>query len=212
MNAEERKRQILEVAKRLFSRNGYYETQISDIVKAADIARGTVYQYFKNKDDIFTTLLDNFYRQWENAVSTGITGVSIKTIDPVDYFRHRVRMTLVFFESDREMCNIVLRMGHGLQRDFESIIRKMEKRIYTLIQGDLELGIRAGNVRKDLNVELTANLLDGALLHVAYHYFVHKKNEKAPVDIEKIAGEITAVFRDGIFTRQASAHAKPQRQ
>ncbi len=199
MNAEERKKQILEVAKRLFSKNGYYETQISDIVEAADIARGTVYQYFKNKDDIFATLLDSFYRQWEQAVSQGINEISIRTIDPVDYFRHRVRMTLVFFEGDREMCNIVLRMGHGLQRDFEAIMKKIEKRIYNLIMSDLELGIRAGNVRRDLNVELTANLLDGALLHIAYHYFVNKKGEKAAVDIEKLAGEVTAVFRDGIF-------------
>lgn len=52
MRSEEKKKKILNCAKRLFSKNGFYKTQISDIAKAAKIARGTIYQYFENKDII----------------------------------------------------------------------------------------------------------------------------------------------------------------
>ena len=57
MDSEQRKKQILQCAKKLFAAKGYYQTQISDIQNAAGVARGTIYQYFKNKDDIFLTLL-----------------------------------------------------------------------------------------------------------------------------------------------------------
>ena len=127
MDPDLRKKSILACAKKLFSKNGYYETQISDIVKEADIARGTLYQYFKNKDDIFETLMNNFYRQWEDTVSLVNAGIDLKTIDPVEYFRYRVKMTLVFFESDADLCNIVLKMGQGLSKHFDSIIKNLKK-------------------------------------------------------------------------------------
>ena len=49
MKADERRQMLLDRAKKLFSQRGYYETQISDIIKNAKIARGTLYQYFKDR-------------------------------------------------------------------------------------------------------------------------------------------------------------------
>ena len=82
MKADERKKLILEYAKRLFSRKGYYNTQISDIVDEAKIARGTVYQYFKNKDDIFITLIRDFYNDWEKYISVEMNKIDLGTISP----------------------------------------------------------------------------------------------------------------------------------
>jgi len=201
MDPDLRKKSILACAKKLFSKNGYYETQISDIVKEADIARGTLYQYFKNKDDIFETLMNNFYRQWEDTVSLVNAGIDLKTIDPVEYFRYRVKMTLVFFESDADLCNIVLKMGQGLSKHFDSIIKKFEKKIVNLISGDLELGIRNGNVRNDLNVEIAASLLSGAIMRVAYDFFAVKRKSGQEYGVEKITEEISKIFTAGIFSR-----------
>ena len=201
MDPDLRKKSILACAKKLFSKNGYYETQISDIVKEADIARGTLYQYFKNKDDIFETLMNNFYRQWEDTVSLVNAGIDLKTIDPVEFFRYRVKMTLVFFESDADLCNIVLKMGQGLSKHFDSIIKIFEKKIVNLISGDLELGIRNGNVRNDLNVEIAASLLSGAIMRVAYDFFAVKRKSWQEYGVEKITEEISKIFTAGIFSK-----------
>ena len=69
MKADKRKKAILDCAKKLFSERGYYQTHISDIVKEVQIARGTVYQYFDNKDDIFITLVEDYYSKWRSMVS-----------------------------------------------------------------------------------------------------------------------------------------------
>jgi AcrR family transcriptional regulator len=69
MDADQRKRQILECAKKLFAQKGYYQTQISDIQQAAGVARGTIYQYFKNKDDIFMTILENLHLEMRDIIS-----------------------------------------------------------------------------------------------------------------------------------------------
>lgn len=56
---EQRKKDILKAAQRLFREKGYEKTVISDIVKLAGIAQGTFYIYYKSKEDIFLAVLEN---------------------------------------------------------------------------------------------------------------------------------------------------------
>lgn len=200
MKADERKKIIMECAKRLFSKKGYYNTQISDIIDDAKIARGTVYQYFKNKDDIFITLIKDYYAEWERTVSIDMTSMDLKTIKPREYFHHRVKNTLQFLANDLDLCNIVLRMGIGLSGELESAIRRFEKKIHNLIAGDLELGVRNRNVRKDINIELVSNLITGAMMKAAHYFFVYKRTRKEAADIEKMSREIIDIFSPAIFT------------
>ena len=205
MKPEARKKLILASAKKLFSRGGYYQTQISDIIKDAGIARGTIYQYFSNKEDVFITLLEQYYCQWEESISLAAADINLNKVNPVDYFRHRIKRTLVFFSKDKDLCNIALRVGLGLPGEMASVIKRFEERIIRLLIGDLKLGIDNGHVRPDLNVELTANLLAGALLSTAYHFYSHDAGQAKPLDINKTTEEITAVFAPGIFNQPYQA-------
>lgn len=202
MKADIRKNMILEYAKRLFSRKGYYDTQISDIVNEAKIARGTVYQYFKNKDDIFITLIRNFYNEWERTISLEMHSIDLASISPVEYFYFRVHNTLAFLANDPDLCNIVLRMGIGLSGELETSIRRFEKKIHNLIMGDLELGIRNGHVTKNLNIEIASNLITGSLLKTAHYYFASRKGKKTPREIETMAREIINFFEPAIFIKK----------
>jgi len=202
MKADERKRLILEHAKRLFSRKGYYNTQISDIVDEAKIARGTVYQYFKNKDDIFITLIRDFYNDWEKKVSFEMNRINLGQISPQEYFYFRVKNTLEFLADDPDLCNIVLRMGIGLSGELESTIKRFEKKIHNLIVSDLELGIRNNHIRKDLGVEMASNLITGALLKTALYDFGAKKRKKDSKEIEQMAREILNIFAPAIFIKK----------
>ncbi len=199
MKAEDRKIHILDCAKKLFSKNGYHNTQISDIVKTASIARGTIYQYFENKEDIYITLLENYYMEWEKNIMVKSDEIDIKTITGPDFLRYRIKKTLLFFANDHEFCNIVLRMGVGLSGNLEGVSKRLEVNIVKLIVKDLNFGKKNRNIRKDVNIELTANLLVGALLRTAYYYFVLKRDKKKNLDIDKMTDEFTVVFIPGIF-------------
>lgn len=199
MEAEKRKQHILDCAKRLFSRRGYYQTQISDIIAEAEIARGTVYQYFEHKDDIFTTLLKNFFDTWQETISTGITPDNRARLAPREYLFLRVKMTLIFFANDPEMCNIVLRTGHGLSGELDSIIRRFEQKIQQLLMSDLEFGISMKVIREDLDAELISNILVGGVLNAVYFYFVKKGYKKKNTDFDLIANRIVDVFAGYLF-------------
>jgi AcrR family transcriptional regulator len=202
MKADERKKEILDCAKKLFSRRGYYETHISHIIQEARIARGTVYQYFDNKDDIFITLLEEFYANWRNLISFEKTNTDPNDISGKAYFKHRIRHTLLFLSQDPELCNIFLRMGVGLPGKVSMLTERFGKKVTSLIAEDLKIGQQFNVVRNTLNVESTAVMLTGALLRTAHYYFVKKRKKRgySQKEIERITEEITDVFLPGIFT------------
>ncbi len=202
MAPADRKEFILEIAKDLFSKNGYHDTQIHDIVTKAGISRGTVYQYFKNKDDIYLTLLENFYSAWENDMTSGLRDADLKTIDPADYFRKRIKQSLSFFADDHRMSNIVLRNTPGLGKNFESVIKRLEKKIKDFISNDIRLGLKNGYVYKNIDIDLAAELLIGAVFRICYFYFIKNKEQKDPEFIDSLADKIVLIFSSGIFIHE----------
>ncbi|RKX76454.1 MAG: hypothetical protein DRP87_11855 [Spirochaetes bacterium] len=72
---ERKRKQILETSKTLFSHSGFYNTSISQIVKAVDMPVGTIYTYFRSKEDIIKTIVEEgwqeLYSQLEEISRSG---------------------------------------------------------------------------------------------------------------------------------------------
>jgi len=60
---EERKREIIDTARELFTKNGFDKTQMTDITKKMNVAAGTVYHYFKSKTDILYAVIDELAQE-----------------------------------------------------------------------------------------------------------------------------------------------------
>ena len=56
---EDKALRILDSATRVFARKGFYNSTISDVAKAAEVAEGTIYLYFKNKDDLLISIFEH---------------------------------------------------------------------------------------------------------------------------------------------------------
>ena len=198
MKASLRRNEILECAKDIFSRKGYYKTHVEDILREAGIGKGTFYQYFKNKEDLFIALLVRFLDDWEKAVlTTATTDLAEENIQ--DYYKALIKRSLRFFQDNEALCNIYLRVGPGINDTFEPYIEAFEKKMLKYVIDDLERGVNAGIIREDLDIELTANFLLGAFLRIDYYYFLFKKEGTGRVDIDLIAEQFFSFMMDGIL-------------
>jgi len=197
MKGELRKREILECAKRLFSKKGYYKTHIEDVLREAEIGKGTFYQYFKNKEDLFISLLVKFLDEWEESVLATTTNLVEKDLRM--YYRTLIRRSLIFFKENKDLCNIYLRVGPGTDDIFEPYIEKFEEKMLQYVKSDLSRGVAAGTVRKDIDIEFMANILLGAFLRIDYYYFALKKKKKKARDIDAMTDQFYAFIRDGIL-------------
>jgi AcrR family transcriptional regulator len=198
MDAEQRKKQILECAKKLFASRGYYQTQISDIQHAAGVARGTIYQYFKNKDDIFATILENLFVEWKGVLSKIPDNDSEDFKSGIKFFRYKIKNSFEFFADDPDYCNILLKIGLGLGENFDMLIRRFDVQMVDLTNKYLKAGIRQNRIKPDIDLELLSNLIGGALMRMAYYYGVTKKDKDA-IDIDQLTERFVNAFSYGIF-------------
>ena len=66
---EERRKELMDIAERLFSERGYEQTTVSDIVKAAKVAQGTFYYYFRTKDDMLDAIIHRYMDELEELMA-----------------------------------------------------------------------------------------------------------------------------------------------
>ena len=71
MKPEYRRKQIMEVAKKVFAAQGYHKTNIEMICKKAGVGRGTIYRYFKNKEEIFAVILEENLEEMNRQMVDG---------------------------------------------------------------------------------------------------------------------------------------------
>src|SRR3982074_2100546 len=74
MRDPDKPQQIIEAAVRVFARQGYFNSRVSDIAREAGIAAGTIYLYFKTKEDILITLFREKMAAFEASLRRAIAG------------------------------------------------------------------------------------------------------------------------------------------
>lgn len=102
------RRFILERSVSLFARHGFEATTMDMIAEAAEVSKGTVYNYFSNKQELFRTLIE-----WGSgrAREIGVETLSTPDTTHVERIRMFVQLFLEFFETGRDIHQILVREG-----------------------------------------------------------------------------------------------------
>jgi AcrR family transcriptional regulator len=201
MKGKLRKKQIIECSKKIFAaKGGYYEVHIEDVIKEAKIGKGTFYQYFKNKEELFISLLGNFLDEWEEYVVDGTAESQYD--DYLVYLQIFIEKSFKFFQQNEYLCNIYLCNGPGLNPVFEPFINNFEDRMVNYVLQALKESAKSGSVRKNLDLVLVANLFLGAFLRLAYYYFVLNRKDYTPKELKKLADNFFNIAMEGISCKK----------
>lgn len=201
MKSALRKNQIMEAGKKLFAQKGYYEANVEDIRQAIGIGKGTFYLYFKNKEDLFIAILDDFMNEWARGLKAALAD-----IDPTDlqsFYRTMINTSFRFFRLDPYISKIFVRIGPGINEHFEPYIERFEQTMLKFVMDYLRVGIKNGMIRKDLDVELVANVLVGGHLRIAYHYFINRPPDSKQRSIGAITQEVFDMVIRGLTLDKA---------
>lgn len=145
MEREQRRAQILEVAKSVFAEKGYHHAKIDDIVARARVARGTFYLYFGDKRAIFTELVDGCV----DAVNTAIYAIDLSRIDlsPIEQLTDNVDRVVRIFVDEPALARILFNEAVGLDPDFDRKLLAFYDGVSAMIVRALVEGERVGMVR-----------------------------------------------------------------
>src|SRR5687767_2306980 len=138
---------ILDAATTIFARRGFFGAQVADVARAAGIAAGTVYLYFRSKDEILTSIFD---RMMQEAMASGQTALADVT-DPIERLRQIAHMHLARLGRDRSLA-IVFQVELRQTTKFMERFSKTGLADYLLvIQKTIEAGQARGVFRKTMD-------------------------------------------------------------
>ena len=181
---------ILEAAVKVFACQGFYQSTVAQIAKEAGVADGTIYLYFKNKDDI----LVHFFSYRTKQVFDRFRAEVKKADNSLDKLRNLVRRHLIEFQRDRDMAIVYQVETHQNSRLAESQIREMSVMYQDLVSEIVELGQQEGGIRKDLYVGLVKRFILGAVDEVI-NTWLHSEKE---YDLVSMADPLVDLFVRGI--------------
>jgi len=189
MRKGEKRARLLEAALKLFERYGYKKTAVDDIAREADVAKGTVYLYFRNKRDIMSSIF-----HWKISEIMGLIANGINPEDDAPTKLLNALRILIEQHRDDEVVNRVLAadvdfLGPILMRE----IGEIEKYIVAFISNFILDGIDEGSIRPDIDVEMTALMI----MRLNQANILRIKTGE-PVDVDKYIEIYRKVFFEGL--------------
>jgi len=195
MRDSDKHRQIVDAAVRVFARNGYYNSRVSDIAREAGVASGTIYLYFRTKDEILVTLFREKMAAWVAHVRDAIKDEA----DAVAKIRRLVALHFSVLEKDPALAEVVqveLRQGHKF---FRGASAHEISAYFELMASVLEEGQAAGTIRRDVAVKTAVKVLFGALDQMATSWVLKKRKYRLSDSAEEVANIfLRGVTADGV--------------
>jgi TetR/AcrR family fatty acid metabolism transcriptional regulator len=173
---------LLRAAIDTFAARGYYNSQVADIARAAGLAAGTVYLYFRSKDDLLVSL---FERTMKDAIAAGREALAGAT-DPRERLRRIARLHLERLGRDRDLAvvfQVELRQSTKFMERFSS---SYLREYLGLIRDAVEAGQAAGIFRAEVSATTAAKILFGALDEMATNWMLSRRRYPLEADADAV--------------------------
>ncbi len=162
---------ILRAAIDTFAARGFFNAQVADVAKSAGIAAGTVYLYFRSKDDL---LISIFERTMSEAIAEGRENVA-RMDDPIERLRRIARVHLERLGRDRQLA-VVFQIELRQSTKFMQRFSTTHLREYLGIIRDVIADGQAKRVfKRRINPTLAAKIFFGALDEMATNWILSRR-------------------------------------
>jgi AcrR family transcriptional regulator len=161
--ANRRKKQILSAAIELFSKHGFYETEIDSIAGAAGVSKGTIYNYFDDKHALFMAAIERSLDLLAGRISDATRGIE----DPVSKLEAAMQAYLAFFQSNGSIYRILFLHRSKHRNAMELRFMKKYLSHLSLFEDILAEGIERRAFRQ-VDVRVTSFAIAG-VVHALYH-------------------------------------------
>jgi len=165
---EEKRKNILVSATKVFAEKGFADTKIQDIANECGVAHGTIYLYFKSKDNLFMSIFQENLGELIAYISSEIQ----KETSSEDKFRRMISLQLEIIESNPDLTKLILiefpRTGNFLENGNIDMLSD-----YIDMIGDLlDEGIKEGTFSTGIRTEIVATMIYASMQGVATRWLL----------------------------------------
>ncbi|MFE8696295.1 TetR/AcrR family transcriptional regulator [Cytobacillus sp. FJAT-53684] len=190
--AIDRKQLIIEAATKSFSLFGFKATTMDQVAKIANVGKGTIYTFFKNKEELFDEIISSLIIEMKQAADEAMDSTLSfhekvhQGLYQILEFRLKHQLTIKLFQEEKEM---------GTPAVMEVMI-KLEDAILGYLKEKIIAAIKKGEIQ-DCNPDVTAFIM--LKLYVALIFDWEKRNE--PLEKEEIAKLFEQYIFEGLSNR-----------
>ncbi|MGM7636466.1 TetR/AcrR family transcriptional regulator [Bacillus sp. Hm123] len=185
--------QIIDAAVVVIAENGYHQAQVSKIAKQAGVADGTIYLYFKNKDDILISLFREKMGDFVVKIKEAVAGKSTAA-----------EKLLVLVENHFKILSEDPHLAVVTQLEVRQSIKELRLQInaiikdYLLVMDDiLKEGVQTGEFRESLNILLARQMIFGTMDETVTTWVVNDQK----YDLKALAREVGDMLLNGFSAR-----------
>jgi TetR/AcrR family fatty acid metabolism transcriptional regulator len=181
---------ILRAAIKVFARKGYFNSKVADIAAAAGIADGTVYLYFKSKDEILHSIFDRAMREFIAEGKRELAGITAAD-------KRLTRIAELHLEklgADRDLAIVFQVELRGSTKFMQEFSAAGFAEYLEIICGTVADGQAAGILRSDVKPIVAAKIFYGALDEMVTNWVLSKKSYA----LAPMAGEVLKIFLTGL--------------
>ena len=196
MKDENKHQKILQAAIKVFSEKGFYNSRVSEIAKEANVADGTIYLYFKNKDDILISLFEEEF----GKIVQNMRAALEKDKDALQKIKRFAIAHLSIVTKQQELAEVMGVEVRQSSKFMKEYINKPFIEYLNIIRSVVIEGQEKGLIRKDLTPGIMKRAFFGALDEMA-RYWVLSTQKKHSID--DAALQISDVFIRGMMSEEA---------
>ena len=199
---------LLRAAIETFAARGYFNAQVADVARTAGVAAGTVYLYFRGKDDL---LISIFEKTMKEAIAAGRESIA-SLDDPLAQLRTIARLHLDRMSRDRNLA-VVFQVELRQSTKFMERFSATYLRDYLgIIRDVIAKGQAAGAFRKDVNPTLGAKLLFGMLDEMATNWILSTRRYAPVNDVDAIVDLFVGGLANPRTTAPRTSDLAPRRR
>ncbi len=182
---------ILRAAIKVFARKGYFSSKVADIAGEAGIADGTVYLYFKSKDEILHSIFDRAMAEFIAEGRRELESIA----DPVEKLQRIAQLHLERLGADREMAIVFQVELRGSTKFMQEFSAAGFGEYLDIIRNTIVEGQESGVFRSDIKPVVCAKIFYGALDEMVTNWILSKK----AYPLAPLADEVAKIFFGGVL-------------
>lgn len=196
MREPNKHQRILQAAVKVFAEKGFFNSRISEIAKEANVADGTIYLYFKNKDDILISLFEEEFGKIVEEMRRKLEEEG----DPLQKIRKFAIAHLSIVAQQQELAEVLGVEVRQSSKFMKEYVNQRFIEYLNLIRSIVQEGQERGLIRKDLTPGIVKRALFGALDEMARYWILSTKKTHG---IDEAALQISDIFIRGMMSEEA---------
>jgi TetR/AcrR family fatty acid metabolism transcriptional regulator len=181
----EKRAKILNSAISLFAEKGFSDTSMLEIAKNANVAEGTVYEYFRNKEELMISIPCEKLTRLYDTVSGKSLERRLKNI---------ISSVFEFYYKEKDYSTILVLMLRTNKKFYQSASNEIIEKLFKVIKEVIERGQAENIFKRDIDLDICQNMLFGTLDHIMIPWIIFNRR----YDLRALGSEVSNLFVNAI--------------